>query len=589
MSVPCCSRLILTIPGPDASPTVVPLGQYGFENQRSLPFLSQESILGTAPKKRLIMSWWDREVQIWRLSTSSKPPISEDSEEEPPAQSRKLVAKILIKGEANITSADLSADGNILAVSTTTDIKLFLLRPPLSSDENDTLRISKLPVPSTFSFGARQLQFSPDGKWLCSILANSHITLARILTSTSSPLNITIHPQLTRLTRLDRQVEKYITLGGLGNYDRTITQIAFSADSRILAVSDLAGYIDTFILSGAEDLTLPLPNIDDASSSDSDSEDEDEDDEEEEKPKEKKLILGQHWTRNPSASSLPKLPSTPVVLSFRPATTELEALTNGTTAPVPHPTRKTPNPIPRDVPVGEDRLLVVTATSDVFELSALKGRLSDWSRRNPTSSFPEKFRKTLETVKGCIWDISEEKERVWLYSVNSLWMFDLARDFPPEESEQNGNVEGGDGNAVVSKKRKRKHGKAGAGGEISERKKNNMGISRTVEKIVHEEVAEVQSIFPDEIEDDGDEYETALERLQRVDSAGGGDGGEEKPHHWQTFKYRPIMGIVLVGDRKWEGSVGPEVAVVERPIWEVELPPRYYGDQEWRDREVDVV
>jgi U3 small nucleolar RNA-associated protein 4 len=545
-------------------------------------------MLGTAPKKRLIMSWWDREVQIWRLSTSSKPPISEDSEEEPPAQSRKLVAKILIKGEANITSADLSADGNILAVSTTTDIKLFLLRPPLSSDENDTLRISKLPVPSTFSFGARQLQFSPDGKWLCSILANSHITLARILTSTSSPLNITIHPQLTRLTRLDRQVEKYITLGGLGNYDRTITQIAFSADSRILAVSDLAGYIDTFILSGAEDLTLPLPNIDDASSSDSDSEDEDEDDEEEEKPKEKKLILGQHWTRNPSASSLPKLPSTPVVLSFRPATTELEALTNGTTAPVPHPTRKTPNPIPRDVPVGEDRLLVVTATSDVFELSALKGRLSDWSRRNPTSSFPEKFRKTLETVKGCIWDISEEKERVWLYSVNSLWMFDLARDFPPEESEQNGNVEGGDGNAVVSKKRKRKHGKAGAGGEISERKKNNMGISRTVEKIVHEEVAEVQSIFPDEIEDDGDEYETALERLQRVDSAGGGDGGEEKPHHWQTFKYRPIMGIVLVGDRKWEGSVGPEVAVVERPAWEAGLPGRWEGEQEWRDREVGL-
>jgi U3 small nucleolar RNA-associated protein 4 len=586
ITILCLSRSILTFPGPDASPTVVPLGQYGFENQRSLPFLSQESILRSAPEKRLMMSWWDREVHIWRLSTSSKPPTSEDSEEESPTQSRKLVAKILLKGEANITSADLSADGNILAVSTTTETKLFLLRPRSSSDENDTLRISKLSVPSTFSFGARQLQFSPDGRWLCSILPNSHITLARILTSTSSPLNITIHPQLTRLTRLERHIEKYITLGGLGNYDRTITQIAFSADSRILAVSDLAGYIDTFILSGAEDITLPLPDIDDASLSDSDSEDED--DEEEEKPKEKKLILGQHWTRDPSASSLPKLPSTPVVLSFRPATAKLKALTNGTTAPVPHPTRKTPNPIPRDIPGGEDRLLVVTATSDLFEFSVLKGGLSDWSRRNPTSSFPEKFRKTLETVKGCIWDISEDKERVWLYSVNSLWMFDLARDFPPEETQQNGNVEGGDGNAVVSKKRKRKHGKAGAGGEIPERKKNNMGISRTVEKIVHEEVAEVQRLFPDEIEDN-EEYETALERLQRVESSGGGDGGEEKPHHWQTFKYRPIMGIVLLGDGKGEGSVGPEVAVVERPIWEVELPPRYYGDQEWRDREVDVV
>jgi U3 small nucleolar RNA-associated protein 4 len=277
------------------------------------------------------------------------------------------------------------------------------------------------------------------------------------------------------------------------------------------------------------------------------------------------------------------------VLSFRPAATKLKALTNGTTAPVPHPTRKTPNPIPRDIPAGEDRLLVVTATSDVFEFSVLKGGLSDWSRRNPTSSFPEKFRKTLETVKGCIWDISEEKERVWLYSVNSLWMFDQSRDFPPEESEQNGNVEGGDGNAVVSKKRKRKQGRSGAGGEIPANKKNNMGISRTMERIVHEEVAEVQSLFPNENEDNGDEYETALERLQKVESSGDGDGGEEKPHHWQTFKYRPIMGIVLLGDGKGEGSIGPEVAVVERPIWEVELPPRYYGDQEWRDREVDVM
>jgi U3 small nucleolar RNA-associated protein 4 len=169
-------------------------------------------------------------------------------------------------------------------------------------------------------------------------------------------------------------------------------------------------------------------------------------------------------------------------------------------------------------------------------------------------------------------------------------MFDLSRDFP-EESEQNGNVEGGDGNAraLVSKKRKRRHGKAGAGGEIPAYRKNNMGISRTVEKIVHEEVEEVQSLFPDEVEDDGDEYETALERLQRVDNSSSGGGVEEKPHHWQTFKYRPIMGIVPIGDGKGEGGVGPEVAVVERPIWEVELPPRYYGDQEWKDREVDVV
>src|SRR5215469_333074 len=118
------SGLLLTFAGPDASPTVVPLGQYGFENQRSLPFLPQEPTIRSASRKRLMMSWWDREVHIWRFSKPSKPAAAvEDLEEEPAAQNPKLVAKIFIKGEANITSAALSTDGSLLVVSTTADIK----------------------------------------------------------------------------------------------------------------------------------------------------------------------------------------------------------------------------------------------------------------------------------------------------------------------------------------------------------------------------------------------------------------------------------------------------------------------------------
>lgn len=80
-------------------------------------------------------------------------------------------------------------------------------------------------------------------------------------------------------------------------------------------------------------------------------------------------------------------------------------------------------------------------------------------------------------------------------------------------------------------------------------------------------------------------------------------GGEKGPVCWSTYKYRPILGIVPIGVlTEGDGEVvdgndqralghgedpsnrrpwGMEVAIVERPLWDIDLPPRYYGDQEW--------
>ncbi len=80
-----------------------------------------------------------------------------------------------------------------------------------------------------------------------------------------------------------------------------------------------------------------------------------------------------------------------------------------------------------------------------------------------------------------------------------------------------------------------------------------------------------------------------LERLSRGKKVECGEereeGSEARPHDWHTFKYRPIMGVVLVGAGN---EVGPEVAVVERPVWELGLPGRWEGEQEWRDQEVGL-
>ncbi|KUJ23759.1 WD40 repeat-like protein [Mollisia scopiformis] len=557
--------------GPDASPIVVPLGKFGFEHQRALPFLAQEPIIRSAPSKRLMASWWDREVHIWRMNKQSKAVTTEESEDEAEVKGRKLVAKMLIKGEANITSTALSADGNLVTVATTTDLKMFLLRSKKPED-GEGLRVSKVVVPASIASGARLVQFSPDGKWLCIIRPDSHILLVRI---TSEATSVTVHSQASKPSRLDRRIEKNILLGGLGTYDRTISQVTFSSDSRILAISDIAGYIDTFVLSGNEDLTLPIPEDEaDAASSDSSDPESDSDEEEESKTR---LIFGQHWTRNPAASLLPKLPAAPVVLSFRPGTNDAQKpLSNGVS---PHPTRNNPHPVPHDLPEGEDRLLVVTATSDVFEFEVLKGGLSAWSRRNPTSSFPPKFKKSLDQVRGCIWDVKDSRERIWLYSINSLWMFDLSQDFPPDPA------------GAGSRKRKRaaKEHPSGAGGHVEDHQLNT-GISRKMQKRDPDEVEieEVEMLVKDDDAMDVDEDVDDVSTLQRLiygdtETEDAVKGTKSRSWHWKTFKYRPILGIVEIGEGD---EFGPEVALVERPIWEADLPPRYYGEQEWKDKEM---
>jgi len=554
-----CGMSVVVSGGPDASPIVTPLGQFGFENQRSLPFLPQELTIGSSSRKRLILSWWDREVHVWRVNKTAVP-TSDDDEEKPAVKGRKLVAKILIKGEANITSATLSTDGSLLAIATTADIKVFQLRP---RSEEDGLRVSKVTLPESFSTGARLIQFSPDGKWLSIIRLDSHILLSRI-TFDSYTSSTTFHAPISKLSRLNRQVDKFTLLGGLGTYDRTITQIAWSSDSKIIAVSDLSGYIDSFVLSGIEDTTQAPPDPSSAASSESES-DSDSDSEDENSPSSPKLIFGQHWTRNPSASLLPKLPAAPVVLSFRPATQK--QLTNGI---VPHPTRNNPHPVSHDLPSGEARLLVVTATSDIYEFDVLKGGLSPWSRRNAPHVFPATYRKTLDQAKGCVWDVSEGKERVWLYGVGWLWMFDLARDFTGTAAEASDDEDEQEQEQIAgSKKRRRRHGKenpSGAGGLIPDEVLNT-GMSRKIRKVMQEDEERA-------VEEDMD-LVSAMEEDKDQD-------GAESPNHWHTFKYRPILGVVVIGEG--EEGFGPEVAVVERPIWEADLPPRFYGQQEWREK-----
>jgi U3 small nucleolar RNA-associated protein 4 len=321
--------------------------------------------------------------------------------------------------------------------------------------------------------------------------------------------------------------------------------------------------------------------------------DDDESDDEDEESKDMVTMFGQRWIRNPSSHLLPRLDSAPLLLSFEP-NLEASARPEPNGNPAVHPTRNNPHPHSNELPETEERLLIVSAKHDLYHFEVLAGRLSEWSRKNPPSSYPPQFRTVHEPVKGCIWDVTEKSKRLWLYGEKWLFMFDLSKDFPISSAAED----------QFSKKRKRE------AVTQTPRSKNNSGAGDAVpqSEAPVTKVRKFNSDKPDESsrstwidvasaqqEAESDEdIETNHQALANVrPSVVEGDtanaymsseekepSGDEKKRNqeawWHSFKYRPILGVVPVG----EDGQPLEVVLVERPSWDLDLPPRFVGSHE---------
>lgn len=517
----------------------------------------------------------------------------------------------------------------MLAVSNVAELKFFQLRSKPGS-----IKVQKLEAPLDMNgAGARMIQISPDNKWLATVKTDNSTELHRMIKTDDPRKFIRFIPQTVHLQRLTRDPEKIKSHHGtLGNYNRCVSRLAFSADSRILALADNSGFLDTWVLEGHEDLTqeeIQNPkSIPKSASSDDEDNDEDSDDQ-----GHHNVILGQHWIRNPTTSLLIKLPAAPLILSFRPSSTSSNPLMTESNPGV-HSTRHTPNPHSHDLPNGEDRLLVLTAENQMYEFNVLSGKLSDWSRRNPPSILPQVFRDLKDRAMEAIWDVYGQNERIWIYGVSWLWMFDLSRDLPQIDIQESKDLVTNDVNGTKQLKRKREHGlqddasaaqsrrDTGAGSKMAT-SELSLGIGRKIRKINGDgsEEAKLITLGQDQevvsaSEDENDyilaeEDDLALRLLPRndqsgdsdvdddtdIDAAASGDDddrmmkpvGHERPSHWHTFKYRPIFGIVPLegepdddaGGDVEDRPAGLEVALVERPLWDLDLPPQYYGNQEW--------
>ncbi|TQV96409.1 small nucleolar ribonucleoprotein complex subunit [Cordyceps javanica] len=533
--------------GPDSNLVVVPLKEMGREHHRMVSGLPQQPPLISASKARFMVSWWDREIHLWLLQQPASELTKPNGDGHLDVhQNRKLLKTIVVKGDSNISSASINANGTLLVASTSTDVKAFALEHSNPQKPAD-VTLSSIQVPEHIAkLGASQVQISPDSSWLCLVQNGSRVVIANI-TSDSNHHTITAS---RHLRRLHRSIPKYILNGGLGSYERNVTHIAFSPDSKLLAAADLAGYIDTWVLRVAgQDPVDGHANggeNEDASAADSDSSDD-----ESESTGRSEV---RRWARSPNGKLMPKLPAAPSVLAFSDS-------------------------IPGQEEAEDYTLAAVTSSWNIVAFNVLQGSLTPWSRRHPRKALPGPIQDLLDLAKGAFWQGS----RLWVYGVSFLFMVDMSQDLPAPDKET------GDQLVQQGTKRKRTNMTSGAGGRMERE-----GLKpHQIRKYAANKWEDVDvdgpspSGDPDNDSDD-DMMDAADSELTQLRSAmagsetqsGGAEDESGRKKWWITYKYRPVLGVVSFSGQ----ADSLEVALVERPTWDVEMQDTYYAGEEWERR-----
>ncbi|CAK7268314.1 U3 small nucleolar RNA-associated protein [Sporothrix epigloea] len=622
--------------GPDATPVVLPLQKSGFEHHRTLSHLPQTVPVASAPNARLVMCWWERRVEIWAFDTNLHEMLgglsANASDTDALDRNRRLVGRILINGDANIAAAAISPDGSLVVVATVNEVKAFQLRKGPSGE----MVITKIPVPSSAATkGSSGVVISPNGRWLA--LANgaeNYVTVLEVVGADmkegSQKISFRVKP--LRLARLRRTVPHYAQFSGLGRYDRRVTRLVFSPDSKLLAVGDLAGYIDTWVLRGPDGILdgvsaangengemVDAPNDDDADD-DEDSDTSFDDDALNTEGSSEPTARASKWVQSPRAKQMPKLSAAPVVLSFSDDIPGTAAVTGESVG--------TANSLASDYV-----LLIVTATSRMYAFNPLRARLVPWLRRLTPANLPLEFCNIRDIVKGVLW----QGPRLWIYGASFLFMVDTSVEPVVANSSAATSTDkaGASTPSADPPKRKRKRGDdSGAGGRMTLPGLVAQRVQMVVESaegggsewvdVDMEDTKGKHSGDDDDDDDDGNDSEsdsdegeadnhaqqkqqqqqqqtqsprkTRKQQRQQEDEKKEADVQLQKqlqspqpqlPRWWHTFKYRPILGVVPLAAPSTSATASSpstgypslEVVLIERPTWDIDVPLRY-GDDE---------
>ncbi|CAZ79716.1 unnamed protein product [Tuber melanosporum] len=571
----CGKFSVIASGGVDMTPIIIPLRQFLDESHLTIPAVPQSPIVTSVPESRLIMSWWEQEIKIWRIQELGYDENKGDElylfpgEEE--GRGRRLLSRIVLANDEYITSASISSPipqngGHLLAVSTIAEVKLFLLRPPKSSSGSASLRVSKITIPDSLHLeapededdsddemeedvdlaneGARLIRISPDRQWLSIVTPDSRVLIAKLAVeppaSPKSKATVTFESSVFELPRQGRPETAFrapppptadtpskrqpkrlvhrIDEGDLEAYPRTINHHLFSSTSNLLAVSDLSGYLDTYILTNST------------------------------------------WKLNPKNPLLPRLNSSLSTLTFRPS------FPSPTTSTI----TSTSNP--------EDRLILITSKENhILELHLTTGALSDWSRRNPPTYLPLDFRTLKSHATGTFFETSQwkAKQRLWVWSADWLWMFDLLKDLPevqPRAEATRGKLGSGAG-----------HKRVMTGGLVASGPIVNPPLPAPAKTNTGGAVTDSEWEGGG-YEDGGASRAIVLASTHKKRSKSG-----VKSAFWSSNRYKSMLGFLPVGYREeilikgegWrDGQVleAMEMVIIERPMWDVKMPPRFSKD-----------
>lgn len=520
------------------------LNDFLFGNNRKLPITPQHSCVVSVSNKRLLVMWEGQTVKIWYVGELQRFGDENSQLVAVPAQGKKLVCNMTLASDENITSVSLSSDGQLLAVSTIAETKLFKLTQVDSNKKKDrgmplAYRVKKLASHDLDDQGARQISIiernnavkllvvSPESDLILYDLKKDEETNEYSLDLDSDPVELQV-----RQSEIKEQGKSTSTTL---NYLDSISHVSVAPNGQYVAASRFSGVVDLYNIAD----TFDNP---DGISSGANEDDED-------GPVVNGIILG-------------KFTGLPTALSF----------------------------------TARETLVIVTAEVRVFEYALstiapqansskdedeetnrgpqIKASLTQWTRTN-SSLLPSELTEARDKCRGIFYDPSKP-QRLWLWAGSWLAFLDTSVDFPvkriPKRS-LNGSA-ADEKSGLKSQKQKPRRVLPALGLEAD-------GDSAMTDANTEEAI------------EDGDNesapttQQKPLRRSSRRKSKSSGDAEEEGQEEseeiddtvsalgrrafWITYKYRPL----LYADSFGSG----EMVVVERPLMDLKLPPAFWSNK----------
>lgn len=500
------------------------LNDFLFGNYRKLPITPQRTCVSAVPGSRLLAMWDAQTVKIWHVGELTH--MGDGSDEGSgagiavPVQGKRLVCRMTLSSDENITSASISSDGRILAVSTIVETKLFKLTPTgFDGDVPTSYKVKKLAAHDLEDQGARLLRLvERNGSLKLLVVSPESDVILYALNNDDETDNYGIDLEADPI-ELSVSHSQFKNVSGLINYHDSIAHAEVSPDGRLVALSRYSGVVDLFDVTKSFDEPESLVAKEDEDAIEIEG-----------------IVLG-------------RFPGMPTALSF----TSRETLVI-VTAEV----RVFEYSI-NTHPVANGKKNAATATPSG---SSIKAELTPWSKTN-SELLPQELSDSRDKCRGIFYD-PEKPQRLWLWAGTWLAFLDTSVDIP-----------------VKRVPKRLANGKAV---QYDSKRHEALGIVADEDELRGDVAADEDIHIDDDVEMDETEARTLKKNGKKTTSKANGNGSAKpvqpeiddtvsvlgRRTFWITYKYRPILYAGTFGSK--------ELVVVERPVMDLKLPPAFWSN-----------